>query len=141
MVRGDGKMDDPITARHAILSDLERHRIAAIAARSGDERIGAERGRNAQRVPNADPPVRLVRRFDAEARRHCTEWIRGPDIAVVRRQNEYFARRQVSDGLQDLHQRTAKRLGNLRRLRHASGVGRLTKYVQAYVSREVVQRQ
>jgi len=84
MVGGHGEMDDALAMRELALPNFEAHGLPAIAARCGDNRIPAERRTNAQSVPNADTPIRLVPGLDPEAGGDGAERVRGPDIPIIR---------------------------------------------------------
>src|SRR3989442_11425608 len=102
VVRRNGEMDDSFAVHKFATSNFESQSLAAIAAGCSDHRISPERGGNTQRVPNADPPVGLPPRLDAEARGYGAKRVRRPNVAIVRGENQHFACSQALQGFLNL---------------------------------------
>src|SRR4026207_1784692 len=90
MMGRDGEVDDPFAAPQRALPNLEPQGLAAVSAGRGDDRVLPQGRRNAQRVPDADAPVGLGVRYDAEARRYGAEGIRRPDSPIVGGENQHL---------------------------------------------------
>src|SRR5262249_21324913 len=83
VTRWNCEVNDARIAGDMALTQVERHEGTAIAAWSSDRRIRPKGGRDAQSIPDANPPVPFSQSTDPKARRDRTEWIGGPDISVV----------------------------------------------------------
>lgn len=94
--RRNCEVDQAFGPRELAIRDVQLQELAAIAA-WGDHCgiLRAQRRDDSQRVPRTDPPITLALDFNAKSRRDRAERIRGPDVPVVRRQDEGLGRGQA----------------------------------------------
>ena len=63
----DGEMNDALAPDQLAVLDLDHQRLAAITAGRADDGVFANSRSHAERIPNADAPIRLFRSFNAKA--------------------------------------------------------------------------
>lgn len=138
MVSGDGEVDDAFAMTEPALPNFEAHGLPTIAARRGDHRILAEGRTNAQSVPNADTPVRLVSCLDSEAGGDRAERVRGPNIPIVRSEYQDFAGRQLLHRGHDIRFGAKEGSSDLGSLGNAARLCGLSEDVEADLSSELL---
>ena len=133
-MRRDGEVNYAFASRQFAVSGFENHWLAAIAAECLDYGVLSERGRNAQSIPDADTPISVSIRFHAKTRRHSTKRVCGPNVAVIRRQNQHLAGGKMPESLVDVLQLALQRLGNLRCLGNPARAGCLPKHIEPHIA-------
>ena len=127
------EVDDALASSQLTVSDIEDYLLIAVAAPSGDGGVGVKRRRDAERIPNADAPIRATEGANPEVGGDGAEWVRRPNVCCPRRQDKGVPGGEALYRLFDLGLRPTKRRRDLTCARQMRGLCGLAEDVEAHI--------